>query len=195
MWGFFTFNWFLTPNKREIQEKIGNFSVCWMNVTPLNSNDRPFAWSGDMFKITHARGTSKTKASQGGLVWIALFCSALLWRSHVQLVSKHVWFCNMWEHLFVTCEKIAQRAYLHVYVLLYFMVSSLSSQCILWLTFHVQGAAIIRMLEDVIGKDVFFQGLQHYLQTYKFSNAKTNDLWQCLTEQIQHGQVHLNEQW
>ena len=189
-----TFNSFLTPNKKEIQEKFGNFSACWMNVTPLNWNDRPFAWSGGMFKITHARKQvgpwDFQNKIQGRLVWIALF-----WRSLMQLVSKHVWFCNMWEHLFVTCEKIAQRAYLHVYVLLYFTVSSLSSQCILWTTFHVQGAAIIRMLEDVIGKDVFFQGLQHYLQTYKFSNAKTNDLWQCLTEQIPNGQVHLNEQW
>ncbi|XP_020619456.1 endoplasmic reticulum aminopeptidase 1-like isoform X1 [Orbicella faveolata] len=51
-----------------------------------------------------------------------------------------------------------------------------------------KGAAIIRMLEDVLGRDVFFQGLQHYLQTYKFSNAETNDLWRCLTEQIQSGQ-------
>ena len=126
------------------------------------------------------RGTSKTKFK---VDWYELLCFGGP-------------LCNLCQSMcdFVTCEKIAQRAYLHVYVLLYFTVSSLSSQCILWTTFHVQGAAIIRMLEDVIGKDVFFQGLQHYLQTYKFSNAKTNDLWQCLTEQIQHGQVHLNEQ-
>ena len=56
-------------------------------------------------------------------------------------------------------------------------------------TSHVQGAAIIRMLEDVIGKDVFFQGLQHYLQTYKFSNAATNDLWQCLTQEAKKRKV------
>ena len=48
------------------------------------------------------------------------------------------------------------------------------------------------MLEDVLGRDVFFQGLQHYLQKFKFSNAETNDLWQCLTEQVQNGQVNLS---
>jgi len=49
------------------------------------------------------------------------------------------------------------------------------------------------MLEDVLGRDVFFQGLQHYLHKFKFSNAETNDLWQCLTEQVQNGQVNLSK--
>ncbi|KAL9985906.1 hypothetical protein ACROYT_G008359 [Oculina patagonica] len=47
-----------------------------------------------------------------------------------------------------------------------------------------KGAAIIRMLEDVLGREVFFQGLQRYLKKYSFSNAETNDLWECLTEAI-----------
>ena len=55
----------------------------------------------------------------------------------------------------------------------------------------LQGAAIIRMLGDVLGRDVFFQGLQHYLQTYSFGNANTEDLWQCLTQEAKKRKVHL----
>ncbi|XP_078360605.1 endoplasmic reticulum aminopeptidase 1-like [Oculina patagonica] len=46
-----------------------------------------------------------------------------------------------------------------------------------------KGSAIIRMLEDVLGREVFFQGLQRYLKKYSFSNAETNDLWECLTNE------------
>ncbi|XP_068711670.1 endoplasmic reticulum aminopeptidase 1-like isoform X2 [Montipora foliosa] len=45
-----------------------------------------------------------------------------------------------------------------------------------------KGASIIRMLEDVLGTDVFFKGLQQYLKQYSFSNAETNDLWDSLTQ-------------
>lgn len=45
-----------------------------------------------------------------------------------------------------------------------------------------KGAAIIRMLEDVLRSEVFFQGLQKYLKKYSFSNAQTNDLWRSLTQ-------------
>lgn len=45
------------------------------------------------------------------------------------------------------------------------------------------------MLEDVLGSKLFFKGLQNYLNKYKFSNAETNDLWQCLTDEVK---VHMN---
>ena len=45
------------------------------------------------------------------------------------------------------------------------------------------------MLEDVVGRDVFFKGLQHYLKKYSFGNAKTNDLWQCLTQAMEKKKV------
>ena len=48
--------------------------------------------------------------------------------------------------------------------------------------FAFKGASIIRMLENVLGTDVFFKGLQKYLKKYSFSNAETNDLWDCLTQ-------------
>ena len=48
--------------------------------------------------------------------------------------------------------------------------------------FGLKGASIIRMLENVLGTDVFFKGLQKYLKKYSFSNAETNDLWDCLTQ-------------
>lgn len=55
-----------------------------------------------------------------------------------------------------------------------------------------KGAAIIRMLEDVLGSKLFFQGLQNYLNKYKFSNAETNDLWQCLTDEVKESGVSLD---
>ncbi|XP_061651304.1 glutamyl aminopeptidase isoform X2 [Phyllopteryx taeniolatus] len=43
-----------------------------------------------------------------------------------------------------------------------------------------QGASILRMLEDWMGKDVFRDGCQKYLKDYYFKNAKTNNFWASL---------------
>lgn len=58
-----------------------------------------------------------------------------------------------------------------------------------------KGAAIIRMLEDVLGSEVFFQGLQKYLKKYSYSNAQTNDLWQSLTQESisSEGEINVTE--
>lgn len=47
---------------------------------------------------------------------------------------------------------------------------------------YSKGACIIRMLADYLGNNVFRKGVNAYLQKYKYSNAKTNDLWDVLTE-------------
>lgn len=65
------------------------------------------------------------------------------------------------------------------------------ARLILLVSFYFQGAAIIRMLEDVLGRKVFFEGLQKYLKKYSFSNAETNDLWRSLTQESMSRQVNL----
>jgi len=43
-----------------------------------------------------------------------------------------------------------------------------------------KGASVIRMLHSVLGEDVFTRGIRVYMQTYKYSNACTQDLWDSL---------------
>ena len=40
------------------------------------------------------------------------------------------------------------------------------------------------MLEGFIGHDALQRGLKDYLDTFKFGNAKTDDLWNSLSEQV-----------
>ncbi|PVD39140.1 hypothetical protein C0Q70_01768 [Pomacea canaliculata] len=47
---------------------------------------------------------------------------------------------------------------------------------------YSKGAAVIRMLEAIIGKDKFFEGVSHYLKKHEWGNAVTDDLWQALSE-------------
>ena len=43
--------------------------------------------------------------------------------------------------------------------------------------YFMQGATVIRMLQNLMGKDAFFKGVSKYLKKYTFKNAKTDDLW------------------
>ncbi|HVZ66690.1 MAG TPA: M1 family metallopeptidase [Patescibacteria group bacterium] len=45
---------------------------------------------------------------------------------------------------------------------------------------YSKGASVIRMLAEYMGKNSFKKGLRAYLKKYKYSNAKTTDLWDCL---------------
>ena len=45
---------------------------------------------------------------------------------------------------------------------------------------YSKGASIIRMIEQYIGEEKFMRGLQVYLGKFKYGNATTNDLWNCL---------------
>ncbi|HVT01158.1 MAG TPA: M1 family metallopeptidase, partial [Patescibacteria group bacterium] len=47
---------------------------------------------------------------------------------------------------------------------------------------YSKGASIIRMLAEYMGKSKFKKGLRLYLRKYKYANAKTTDLWDCLKE-------------
>uniref|UniRef100_A0A8C1PUR8 Aminopeptidase n=1 Tax=Cyprinus carpio TaxID=7962 RepID=A0A8C1PUR8_CYPCA len=43
-----------------------------------------------------------------------------------------------------------------------------------------KGASILRMLEDLLGRDTFRDGCRRYLKNYPFQNAKTADFWKAL---------------
>jgi len=47
---------------------------------------------------------------------------------------------------------------------------------------YAKGASVIRMLHEAMGGEVFMQGIRHYLQKWKYQNAKTEDLWASLSE-------------
>ena len=43
-----------------------------------------------------------------------------------------------------------------------------------------KGASVIRMLHSVLGEEKFTGGIREYMQTFKYSNACTQDLWNSL---------------
>jgi puromycin-sensitive aminopeptidase len=45
---------------------------------------------------------------------------------------------------------------------------------------YEKGAAVLRMLEQYLGPEVFRTGVRDYLQTHRFANADTGDLWAAL---------------
>jgi puromycin-sensitive aminopeptidase len=45
---------------------------------------------------------------------------------------------------------------------------------------YEKGAAVLRMLEQYLGPEVFRSGVRDYLETHKFANADTGDLWAAL---------------
>lgn len=45
-----------------------------------------------------------------------------------------------------------------------------------------KGASMLRMLSDVLGADVFKQGIRAYLQKMQYSNANDFDLFSTLTD-------------
>ncbi|XP_067138103.1 endoplasmic reticulum aminopeptidase 1-like [Centruroides vittatus] len=47
---------------------------------------------------------------------------------------------------------------------------------------YQKGASIIYMLEKFLGMKILQKGLSHYLNKYRFRNARTKDLWDSFTE-------------
>jgi puromycin-sensitive aminopeptidase len=45
---------------------------------------------------------------------------------------------------------------------------------------YQKGAAIVRMLEQYLGPEVFRDGIRHYLRTHEYGNTETHDLWDAL---------------
>ena len=47
---------------------------------------------------------------------------------------------------------------------------------------YEKGAAVLRMLEQYLGEDVFRAGIRHYLSLHQYSNTETTDLWDAIEE-------------
>ena len=47
---------------------------------------------------------------------------------------------------------------------------------------YEKGGSVLRMLERYLGTDRMRQGISHYLNRYRYSNAETTDLWDALEE-------------
>ncbi|KAL2493256.1 Aminopeptidase M1 [Abeliophyllum distichum] len=47
---------------------------------------------------------------------------------------------------------------------------------------YEKGSSVIRMLQDYLGDEIFQMSLGSYMKRYAFANAKTEDLWNVLTE-------------
>lgn len=47
---------------------------------------------------------------------------------------------------------------------------------------YSKGASVIHMLHEYLGPESFRDGLRHYLQTHKYGNTDTVDLWKALEE-------------
>ncbi len=45
---------------------------------------------------------------------------------------------------------------------------------------YQKGAAVVRMLEQYLGEDVFRDGIRRYLRTHEYGNTETHDLWNAL---------------
>ncbi|OWF44859.1 Endoplasmic reticulum aminopeptidase 2 [Mizuhopecten yessoensis] len=58
-----------------------------------------------------------------------------------------------------------------------------------------KGASLIRMLSNFMGEEKFWDGIKKYLNTYKFGNARTEDLWDILTEFTQTNVSSMMDTW
>ena len=45
---------------------------------------------------------------------------------------------------------------------------------------YQKGGAVLKMLEQYLGPEVFRKGISHYLQTHAYGNTETSDLWDAI---------------
>ncbi|ESO85815.1 hypothetical protein LOTGIDRAFT_130453 [Lottia gigantea] len=60
---------------------------------------------------------------------------------------------------------------------------------------YQKGSSVIRMMESIMGKDKFFQGVAKYLKQYEWGNAITDNLWQSLSEVSSLDVKHIMDTW
>jgi len=60
---------------------------------------------------------------------------------------------------------------------------------------YCKGAAVIRMLEAFLGKEVFRAALKNYLNHFKYANAVTGDLWRFLAAESKKSVALIMESW
>ena len=60
---------------------------------------------------------------------------------------------------------------------------------------YEKGAAVLRMLEQYLGADVFRQGIAGYLRKHEYNNAETTDLWDAIEESSRQPVRSLMDSW
>ena len=60
---------------------------------------------------------------------------------------------------------------------------------------YEKGAAVLRMLEQYLGPQVFQKGISHYLGKHAYDNAETTDLWDAIEEATQQPVRSLMDSW
>ncbi len=58
-----------------------------------------------------------------------------------------------------------------------------------------KGASVLRMLEQYLGEEPFRRGINAYLVKFQYSNARHEDLWQCLEEVTREPVRRIMEAW
>ena len=60
---------------------------------------------------------------------------------------------------------------------------------------YEKGAAVLRMLEQYLGPEVFRQGIKSYLRQHEYDNAETTDLWDAIEASSQQPVRTLMDSW
>jgi puromycin-sensitive aminopeptidase len=60
---------------------------------------------------------------------------------------------------------------------------------------YEKGAAVVRMLEQYLGEDRFQAGIRRYMETHKFGNAETTDLWDALEDETGEPVRRIMDSW
>lgn len=60
---------------------------------------------------------------------------------------------------------------------------------------YAKGSAVIRMLADYLGKDMFKKGLQHYMKKHSHGNTNTVDLWNAFEKVSKKPVRKIMENW
>ncbi len=60
---------------------------------------------------------------------------------------------------------------------------------------YEKGASLVRMLEQYVGEEAFRDGLRHYMETFKFSNTDTPDLWSSIDSTTNGAASAMMESW
>jgi aminopeptidase N len=60
---------------------------------------------------------------------------------------------------------------------------------------YQKGQSFIRMLESFLGEDAFRDGIRRYLDSHKYSNSTTADLWNALAESSSKPVAQIAEAW
>lgn len=60
---------------------------------------------------------------------------------------------------------------------------------------YAKGSAVLKMISDYLGQDVFLQGVSNYLKKHSYGNTVTTDLWESLSEASGKDIVSVMDTW